>query len=109
MDQEAEVLAEEAGDECQREEDRRDDRELLHDLVLAVADGRQVEVGGSGEQIAVGVDQVADPDQMVVDVAEVVALVKLETRKLGKLIDRAGKQISLRSDDLAHPHQLPLE
>ena len=54
VDHEPEVLAEEAGDERQRQEDRRDYRELLHDIVLTVADGRQVQVGGAREQIAVG-------------------------------------------------------
>src|SRR4030081_940910 len=41
-----EVHAEEAGDEGQRQEDRADDRELLHHFVLAVADRREVEVRG---------------------------------------------------------------
>jgi hypothetical protein len=41
------VAAEEAGQERQRQEDRRDDRQLLVDLALAVGDGRQVHVGRS--------------------------------------------------------------
>ena len=105
----AEVLAEEAGDEGQRQEDRGDHRELLHHVVLAVADRREVEVGGAGEQVAVGVDQVADPDQVVVDVAEVVALVELEAGELGDLVDRAGEQVALRGHDLAHRDELTLQ
>jgi hypothetical protein len=38
---------------------------------LAVADGRQIQVGRTREQVAVGVDEITDPDQMVVDVAEI--------------------------------------
>ena len=44
--------------------------------VQPVRDGREVDVHRAGEQVAVAVDQVADPDQVVVDVAEV-ALVLL--------------------------------
>ena len=69
--EEGEVLAEEAGQEGQRHEHRRDDRELLHHAVEPVRDGREVDVHRAGEQVAVGVDQIADPDQVVVDVAEV--------------------------------------
>ena len=87
----------------------RDHGELLHHVVLAVADRREVEIGRAGEQVAVGVDQVADPDQVVVDVAEVVALVELQAGELGDLVDRAGEQVALRGDDLAHRHELALE
>ena len=57
------------------------------------------------EQVAVGVDQVADADQMVIDVAEVVALVELQPGQLGELVDRAREQVALRGDHLAHRHE----
>src|SRR5438105_3066154 len=76
----AEVHPEEPRDEREREEDRAHDGQLLHHLVLAVADGRQVEVRGAAEEVAVRVDQVRDPDQVVVDVAEVVPLIEHESR-----------------------------
>src|SRR4029077_20573484 len=50
--QPAEVHAEEPGYERERQKHRADDRELLHYLVLAVADSRQVEVGSAAEQVA---------------------------------------------------------
>jgi hypothetical protein len=81
----------------------------LHHLVLAVADRREVQIGRSGEQVPIGVDQVADPDQMVVDVAEIVALVELEPRQPRDLVDRAGEQVALRRQDLSHRQQLALE
>ena len=46
---------------------------------------------------------------MVIDVAEVVALVQLESRKLGDLVDRTHEQVALRADDLAHRHQFTLQ
>src|SRR5437588_4195133 len=107
--QPTEVHPEETRDERERQEDRSNDGELLHHLVLAVADGGQVEIGRAAQQVAVGVDQVRDPDQVVVDVAEVVALVEDEARELGELVDRAGKQIALRRHDLSQHYQVALE
>ena len=72
--------------------DRRNHGELLHHVVLAIADGRQVEIGRGGEQITVGVDQVADADQMVVDIAEVVALIEFEAGELGDLVNPVGER-----------------
>src|SRR5438128_70337 len=76
----AEVHPEEPGDERERQEDRADDGELLHHLVLAVADGGEVEVGCAAQEVAVRVDQVGDPDRVGVDVADVVTLVEHEPR-----------------------------
>src|SRR5581483_4367226 len=66
---EAEILAEKAGQPTERQEDRGDDRQLLHDRIQSVGDRRQVDVHRTGEEVAVAIDQVADPDQMVVDIA----------------------------------------
>ena len=55
-------------------------RQLLHDAVQPVRDRREVDVHRPGEQIAVAVDQIADPDQMVVDVAEVALVLIARTR-----------------------------
>src|SRR3954453_18894087 len=59
----AEVLAEEAGDERQRQESRGDHRQLLGDRVEAVGDGGEVEVQRARQQVAVGVDQLRDAHQ----------------------------------------------
>ena len=70
-----EVLAEEADDEGERQEDRRHHGQLLGDLVEPVGGDREVGVAAAGQQVAVGVDLVGDADRVVVDVAEVVARV----------------------------------
>ncbi len=76
-------------DEGQRQEDRAYDRELLHHLVLTIADRREVQVGATAQQIAIGIDQIGDTDQVVIDVAEVVALVQLEAGDLREMVNRA--------------------
>ena len=81
-DHPAEVLAEEAGDEGEWQEDGRHDGELLHDGVEPVGDGGEVDVHRACEQVAVGVDHVADADQVVVDVAEVAFVVLGHTGEL---------------------------
>ena len=48
-----EVLAEEAGDEPERQEDRRDHGELLDDRVETVGNGREVDVHRPGHEVAV--------------------------------------------------------
>src|SRR4051794_717334 len=73
LDHPSKVLSEEAGHKGQRQEDRGDDGELLHHVVDAVGDAREVDVHGAGEDVAVGVDLLGDPRQVVPDVAEVVA------------------------------------
>ena len=101
----AEVLTEEPGQERERHEDRGDDRELLHDGVEAVRDGREVDVHRAGEQVAVGVDHVADPDQVVVDVAEVALVV---VGHAGEVLDPGHdrrEEVALRRDHLPHAHE----
>src|SRR5262247_927161 len=66
----AEVLAEEAGEEGERQKDRRNDGELLRDVVQPVRDGRKVGVRRSAQQVAVAVDRVGETDEVVVDVTE---------------------------------------
>jgi hypothetical protein len=67
--QEAEVLAEEAGDEGEREKDGGDECELFRDLVLAIGRQREVNVQRAVHQIARRVELVDDPDRVVVNVA----------------------------------------
>ena len=69
--EEREVLPEESGQVAQRQEDGGDDRQLLHHHVEPVGHGRDVGVHHAGEQVAVAVDDVGDPDEVVVEVAEV--------------------------------------
>ena len=107
-DHPAEVLPEEAGQERQRHEHRRDDRELLHDAVEPVRDRREVDVHRAGEQVAVGVDHVADPDQVVVDVPEVALVVVGHAGERLDPDDDRGEEVALRRDHLAHRHERAL-
>jgi hypothetical protein len=52
---------------------------------------------------------VADADEVVVDIAEVVAFVELESWELGDLLDGAGEQVALGGDHLAHRDELAFE
>jgi hypothetical protein len=49
----------------------------------------------SPTQVAGGVDQVADTDEMVIDIAQVVPLVKLEGWRLGDLVHGADEQVAM--------------
>jgi hypothetical protein len=64
----------------ERQEDGGDHRQLLHDAVEAVRDRGEVDVHRSSEQVAVAIDQVADPDQVVVHIAEGTFVLVLEFR-----------------------------
>ena len=70
-DQIAEVLPEEPGEEAQRQEDRGDDGQLLHHHIEAVRHRGEVRVHHAGQEVTVAVDQIGQPDQVVVEVAEV--------------------------------------
>ena len=83
----------------------RHDRELLHHGVEAVGDGGEVDVHRAREQVAVGVDQVADSDQVVVDVAEVAFVLLAHSRKLGDAAHQGREHVPLRCDRLAHPDE----
>ena len=65
----------------QRQKERGEHRQPRDPQVQPVRHGREVDVHRPGEEVAVAIDQIADPDQVVVDVAEVVALVELERRQ----------------------------
>ena len=71
-----EVLTEPAGEEAQREEDRGDDGQLLHHHVEAVGHRREMGVHDAAQEVAVAVHQIADPDQVVVDVPHVAETVR---------------------------------
>ena len=68
----------------------------------------EVHVHRSGEQIAVRVDHVADPDQVVVDVTEVPLIVVGHPRERLDADDDRGEQVALRRDHLAHADELAL-
>ena len=74
----AEVLPVEAGDEGERQEDRRDHGQPPHDLVLlgrdlalAEADQRQVRLEHADQLVALRDDLLLNPLHVVGDVAEV--------------------------------------
>jgi len=66
-----EVHPVDAGDERQRQEDGRDDGQGFHHLVAGLREGVEVDVAGARDQVAVRLDEVDDPDEVVVDVPEV--------------------------------------
>src|SRR3954469_8231105 len=68
----AEVLAEEPGQERQRQEDRGDERQPRRELVHAQAPHAHPDLQHACEPVASGVDLLGDAHQVVVDVAEVV-------------------------------------
>src|SRR5215211_688192 len=69
VDHPAEVLAEEAGQERQRQEDGRDDRQAGRELVHAQAAHADPDLEHARQAVALGVDLLADPNEVVVDVA----------------------------------------
>src|SRR5215468_1485738 len=77
-DQPSEILAEEAGDECERQEDRGQDRELLDaevlldaDLRLLDRDHRHVGLQYRAEQVTLVGYLLVDLEKMIPDVAQV--------------------------------------
>ena len=76
--------------------------------VEAVRDGREVDVHRAREQVAVGVDQVADADQVVVDVAEVALVLLVHSWQLGDAAHQAREHVALWRDRLAHADEEPL-
>jgi hypothetical protein len=105
---EAEVLAEEAGQPAQRQEDGGDDRQLLQDDVEPVRDGGQVDVHRAREQVAVRVDQIADPDQVVVDVAEVPLVLGRHARQRRDAADQARKHVAFGCHSFAQADEQTL-
>ena len=62
--------------------------------VQPVGDGREVDVHRAREQVAVAVDQVADPDQVVVDVAEVALVLRDEAGQVGDAAPESRANVS---------------
>src|SRR4051794_10252429 len=94
----AEVLAEEARDEGQRQEDRGEDRQLLHDGVHAVGHRRHVQVGDRGHPVALAVELVGDAQEVVVEVAEVVVGSGIEAGEVGELVKGTRGEVALGHD-----------
>ncbi len=107
-DEQREVLAEESGEERERQEERRDPAELLHGQVHLVADGRLVQVGRARGEVAVVVELLRDADQVVVDVAEVALVLLGHPGQLVAAGDDRREHVAHRIDDLAQLHELPL-
>ena len=66
-----EVHAVDAGDGESRDGDGTEDGEHLHDFVGAIGDGRQVDIEGVVEEIALGFDGVEEACDVVVGIADV--------------------------------------
>ena len=59
----------------------------------------------AGEEIAVGVDQVADANQVVIEVTEVPLVLGRHAREDTHAREEGGEHVSLRCDDLAQRHE----
>ena len=69
----SEVHAVDAGNECQRENDRRDDGEGLHHVVGRLGEGVLVGVASAAHEVAVGLDEIDEVGYVFVD-APIVSL-----------------------------------
>ena len=65
------VLAKDAGDEGNRHEDSRDDRQLLHYLVQAVRDRREIDIQQPAHQVAVRIQYLKGAHEMVMHIGKV--------------------------------------
>src|SRR3954447_22612024 len=92
----AEVLAEEAGDDRQRHEDRREHAHPRGDLVEAVRRRLEVDVQRLGEQLAAVGDEVDAEHEVVADVGErVVGLAGADRQHALDRIRAAGEHVAL--------------
>ena len=73
-----------------------------------VGDGREVRVHGPRKKIAVGVDQVADADEVVVEVSEVPLVLGGHAGQTAHPRQQAGDHVPLRRHDLAQRYQSAL-
>src|SRR3954447_26560134 len=108
--QPAEVLAEEPGQEGQRQEDRADHGQPRDPLIQPIGLGREIDVEHAGELVPEGLDAVGDPQQVVVDVAEVV--VRAFFVEAGELLEEAarrGEDVALGGDAPAELAELALQ
>ena len=96
-----------AGDERQGDEDRRDDRQNLHDLVHPVGHARQVRLQHAGQDVPICFGVVDDLDDVVVDVAEKDIRRRLD--KGGFLPFDPGYDFPQRPDRLPEEKHLPLQ
>ena len=103
-----EVLPEEPREEAEWQEDRGDDRQLLHDDVEAVRHCREVRVHDAREQVPVAVDQVRQADHVVVEVSEVPHRLIGHARTIRHAGVDARHHVPLGCDDLPHLHQRAL-
>src|SRR3954454_3661638 len=100
-DEPAEVLAEKAGDQRERDEDRRQDGEAGGDLVEAVRGRLQVHIERIGEELAGVGDQVDGQHEVVADVVE--GVMGLAGRHAEDALDRVGagaEHVALGDDHL---------
>jgi hypothetical protein len=97
---EEEVHAVDPGDQGRDHEQDGDRRQALHDLVQVVGRDRLVGVQGGGHQVAVQVERVEDPDEVVVEVLVVGERLVVED------LDLASEQ---RVRDVAHRSQHPAQ
>src|SRR3954453_14902795 len=102
-----EVHAVDRGDRRGHGGDRDPGRDLAHVLVLAHADLGEVGAEDAGEQVAVALDLLVDPDQMVHHVAEVLLDVRMDDLEVTARQPLAG--IDQRRHAVAELEHLALE
>ncbi|AUX36091.1 uncharacterized protein SOCE836_082970 [Sorangium cellulosum] len=102
-----EVHPVDARDRGDRQEDGRDDREHLHDLVHPVRYPGEVEIHEARAQLAVGLDHVHQLHRVVVRVAQVEPRVLREDRVV--LAEQRVHEVALRPDGAPQREQVPLQ
>ena len=95
-----EVHPENAGDERRDDEDRAPRRQLLHRAVQAVRDDGELGVAEVGEHVALGLEQLGDPEDVVAEVLEV---------DEGGVAHGRGLAAQDRGDDLAQRRRVAPE
>src|SRR3954452_18672786 len=106
----AEVLAEEAGDEGQRQEDRAQQRKPGRARVEPVGVAREVDPDGLAEQLAQVVHAAHRRDEDVVDLAEGVARgLALEAGERLEQLPARREQVALGAQQLLEAEELPAQ
>src|SRR5215207_7734799 len=101
----AEVLAEEARNEAEREKDGCHHGQLLDDRVEPTLRGREVGVHRAGEKLAVTLDPFAQPDEVIVHVPKVVLPFRREMREIRRAAHPTLSEVALLRHDRSHAAQ----
>ncbi len=96
-----------AGEHGERQEDRRDQRQHLHDGVQLIRHGREMGVEDAGDPILEEHRLVREPHEVIVNVAEAIGQLLGDERKLAPR--QPSDRVALRQHDLAQRGDVALE